>query len=271
MYSVVEKLLSVAEKLGVNFYYDQAVAKINVKKKKATGIVMENGTEIKADIIIANADLPYIYKELLPDKKAASRLDKKNYSCSAIAFHWALDKAYPQLCHHSVFLSDGYEAGMKKIFHEKNLSDTPSFYIHAPVRTDDSAAPANQDTISVIVPVSHLDDSVEQDWNKIIQKARAGVISRLQKAGMTDIEEHIKFEMCYPPKAWNTIYNISKGSVFGSLGHTIMQMGYFRPHNRHDKYHNLYFVGGSTHPGNGVPLVLLSAELTTERILKEIN
>jgi phytoene dehydrogenase-like protein len=100
--------------------------------------------------------------------------------------------------------------------------------------------------------------------------ARKGVIRRLIEVGMTDIEEHIKFENCYLPKTWESYCNVTNGSVFGSLSHTIMQMGYFRPHNRHNKYKNLYFVGGSTHPGNGVPLVLLSAKLTSERIIKDI-
>ena len=86
---------------------------------------------------------------------------------------------------------------------------------------------------------------------------------------MDVIEDHIKFEICYLPKTWKKTCNVTKGSVFGSLSHSIFQMGYFRPHNRHKKYRNLYFAGGSTHPGNGVPLVLLGAKLTSERILKD--
>ena len=104
----------------------------------------------------------------------------------------------------------------------------------------------------------------------ILEKtARSSIFDRLKELGMEDLEYHIKFEICYPPATWESIYNISRGSVFGSLSHSIFQMGYFRPHNRHNRFRNLYFVGGSTHPGNGVPLVLMSAKLTSERILKE--
>jgi phytoene dehydrogenase-like protein len=85
---------------------------------------------------------------------------------------------------------------------------------------------------------------------------------------MTDIEEHIKFEICYTPENWESACNITRGSVFGSLAHNLLQMGYFRPHNQHSRYKNVFFVGGSTHPGNGIPNVLLSAKLTAERILK---
>jgi len=268
MHRVVEKLLTTALELGVKFHYKKPVEKIVVTGNKTDGIQLENGEIIKADMVIANADLPYVYSQLLPDKKAANRLKKKEYSCSAIVFHWGMDKVYPQLDHHSIFLNEPYKKGMEKIFNEKSLSDNPSFYIHAPVRTDKSAAPENQDTLSIIVPAPQLDSKSEQDWQKLKQTARESVIRRLKEAGLTDIEEHIKFETNYLPKTWESYCNVTNGSVFGSLSHTIFQMGYFRPHNRHNKYKNLYFVGGSTHPGNGIPLVLLSAKLTSERIMK---
>jgi phytoene dehydrogenase-like protein len=160
---------------------------------------------------------------------------------------------------------------MEKIFDEKSLSANPSFYVHAPVRTDASAAPENGDTFSVIIPATHIDEKVEQDWQALKQMAREAVIRRMKEAGLTDIEEHIKFEVCFMPKTFESYCNVTNGSVFGSLSHTIFQMGYFRPHNRHNKYKNLYFTGGSTHPGNGVPLVLLGAQLTSERIIKDIK
>jgi phytoene desaturase len=269
MHRIVETLLTLAEKQDVKIQYKKPVAKILTNGNCTQGILLEDGTEIEADLIIANADLPYVYDQLLPGKRKANQLKKKKYSCSAIVFHWGVDKIYPQLDHHSVFLNDPYKEGLEKIFKEKSLSDNPSFYIHAPVRTDKSAAPENHDTLSVIVPAAHLDEKYDQDWKKLKQTAREGVIRRLEEAGLCDIEAHIKFEICYLPKTWESSCNVTRGSVFGSLSHSIFQMGYFRPHNQHKKYRNLYFVGGSTHPGNGVPLVLLSAKLTTERILKD--
>ncbi len=119
------------------------------------------------------------------------------------------------------------------------------------------------------VGTGHIDSIHPQDWAEIRDRTRKAVLDRLRKQGLDDIEDHIKFEICHTPESWENGCNISKGSVFGSLGHDIFQMGYFRPHNRHDKYNNLYFTGGSTHPGNGIPNVLLSAKLVTERILKE--
>ena len=269
MFRIVEKMLAAAAEKGVQFHYNNPVRQIIVSGDKAESIILQDGTEIKADIIVANADLPYVYRNLLPDKRRSMHLDKLKYSCSAICFHWGLDKIYPQLDHHNVFLSDGFSDGLDRIFRDKSVSDNPCFYVHAPVRTDPSAAPADHDTLSVAVATGHIDKNYRQDWKIIIEKTRQAVIDRLKRQGLEDIENHIKFEICNSPESWQNACNISRGSVFGSLGHNIFQMGYFRPHNRHDKYKNLYFVGGSTHPGNGIPNVLLSAKLVSERIFKE--
>jgi len=269
MHHVATRLESVAKELGVKFVYNKTVEKIETEGRRAKQLICSDGTVTKSDLIVVNADLPYAYRNLLPDKKMSARLDKKTYSCSAIVFHWGLSKTYPQFEHHSIFLSEQYKKSLDTIFDDHSLSANPCFYIHAPVRTDPTAAPENQDSISVIVPVGHINEKNPQDWEEIKKLARTEVLKRLTDEGLTDLEEHIKFEICYTPAAWKSIYNVARGSVFGSIGHNIMQMGYFRPHNRHNRYHNLYFVGGSTHPGNGVPLVLLSAKLTSERILKE--
>jgi phytoene desaturase len=269
MFAILQKLYSGAESAGVEFYFDSPVSKINLNGKKAESVVLEDGSEIKADIIVANADLPFVYRRLLPDKRKSAKIDRLKYSCSAICYHWGLDKVYPQLDHHNVFLSDTMKEGLNKIFIEKTVNDHPSFYVHAPARTDKGAAPEGFDTLSVVVAAGHVDKTRKQDWDQISKKTRVAVIERLKRQGLTDIEDHIKFEICHTPEDWENECNISRGSVFGSLGHNIFQMGYFRPHNRHDRYHNIYFVGGSTHPGNGIPNVLMSAKLVAERIFKE--
>ena len=269
MAKITESLVAVAEKLGVQFFFGKAVSRIKVNGKRTEGILLEDGEEVSAGVVVANADLPYVYRELLPDKRISRRIDRLKFSCSAVVIHWGLDKTYPQLGHHSVFLSDDYRSNLHRIFRDHSLSDNPSFYVHAPSRTDPSAAPEGGDTLTIIIPSGHVYEKKSQNWDERLQKARQSVINRLKKLGLTDIEDHIKFEFSYLPDDWKNIFNLSRGATFGSLGHNIFQMGYFRPHNRHRRYKNLYFAGGSTHPGNGIPLVLLSAKLTTERILKE--
>ncbi len=86
--------------------------------------------------------------------------------------------------------------------------------------------------------------------------------------GASDLDEHLKFEMSFTPPDWQSRFNLAKGSTHG-LSHNLLQMGYLRPHNRHARYRNLYFVGASTHPGTGLPTVLVSARLAAERILQD--
>jgi len=269
MYSVAERLMTRAVEKGVSFHLAKPVKQIITERRMVKGVIFSDGSEAQADVIIANADLPYVYRELLPPGRKSRRLERMKYSCSALVLHWGLDKQYPRLGHHSTFLSDNFRQGLDEIFRDKSMGDDPCFYIHAPVRTDPTAAPAGCDTLSVAVGVGHIDQKHPQDWDVIVDKARNAVFRKLKKAGMEDIEEHIKFEIVTTPENWIEALNVSRGSVFGSIGHNILQMGWFRPHNRDSRYRNLYFTGGSTHPGNGIPMVLLSARLVSERIIDD--
>jgi len=269
MYAGIQALTKIAEKLGVKFIYNSPVKKINVGKSKVESVITADGKTYAADIFVGNADLPYIYKELLPDRAEAEKLDNKLYTCSTIMFYWGVDKQYKNVAHHNVFLGGDYKASFDQIFEDNTLPEVPSFYVHAPARTDPAAAPEGQETLYVLVPVGHLSERTKQDWDALVNRARETVFARLAKEmGITDLKEHIKFEIVYQPKVWKERFNLEKGAAFG-LSHNFWQVGYLRPHNRHATYKNMYFAGASTHPGTGLPIVLLSARLTTERILKE--
>lgn len=270
MYAGIQSLTKIAEKLGVKFVYNSPVKKIKVGKGKVESVETSDDKLWPADIFVGNADLPYIYDQLLPDRAEAKKLiDEKLYTCSTIMFYWGVDKQYPQIAHHNVFLGGDYKASFDQIFNDHTLPEVPSFYVHAPARTDPAAAPKGQDTLYVLVPVGHLDARSAQDWDALVNRARETVFNRLaNEMGVTDLKAHIKFEIVYQPKVWKERFNLEKGAAFG-LSHNFWQVGYLRPHNRHKKYRNLYFAGASTHPGTGLPIVLLSARLTTERILKE--
>jgi phytoene desaturase len=185
-------------------------------------------------------------------------------------FFWGVDKRYDQLGPHNLFLASNYRRSFDPIFNDYTLPDDPNFYIHAPVRVDPSLAPKEHDTLTVALPVGHMNNAIDQDWTAIQNRARRAVLQRLSRNGISDLEEHIKFEVSFTPPDWQKRYNLSKGSAHG-LSHNLLQMGYLRPHNRHHQYHNLYFVGASTHPGTGLPTVLVSSRLTTECILEDIE
>jgi phytoene desaturase len=214
--------------------------------------------------------LPYVYNNLLPHDREADRLSKKRFSCSVISFFWGVDKPYPQLPPHTLFLANDYRENFSSIIRDLGLPENPSLYMHAPARLDSSMAPEGQDTLTAIVPVGHMSENGEQNWLKIRDEARQHVFRRLRTLGITDLQDHIKFEMNFTPLSWRKRYNLMKGSTHG-LCHNLMQLGYFRPHNKHAHYSNLYFVGASTHPGTGVPTAMVSGRLAAERILDELS
>jgi phytoene desaturase len=233
-------------------------------------LILEHGERFKADVVLANADLPYVYRDLLPKNDQAEKLQRKQYSCSVISFFWGVDKPYKMLGPHTLFLADDYQANFDAIIRDHDLPTNPSLYVHAPTRLDPSMAPAGEETLIAVVPVGHLSENREQDWNELTDLARGHVFRRLKTLGITDLEAHLKFETSFTPLSWQKRYNLVKGSTHG-LSHNLTQLAYMRPSNRHSQYHNLYFVGASTHPGTGIPTVMISARLVAKRIMDELN
>jgi phytoene desaturase len=270
MYQIVEALTAIARQAGVEFVYRKGVKQIEVKDGRARGVILADGCRVEADAIVANADLPYVYQNLLPPDGQAERLARKRFSCSTVSFFWGVDKPVKGLGPHTLFLSDDYRGNFDGIVRDLTLPDNPSLYIHAPTRLDPSLAPPGEDTLIAVVPVGHLDEKGEQDWRVMRDQARQAVFSRLATLGVTDLESHLKFETNYTPLSWRKRYNLTKGSTHG-LCHNLTQLGYFRPSNQHARYHNLYFVGASTHPGTGVPTALVSARLVARRVMEALQ
>ncbi len=270
MYRVIESLEAIGAGLGVRFHYNAPVARIDVENGRAAGVTLDSGETVRADIVIANADLPYVYRRLLPDDGTAAKLEKKRYTSSALMFYWGVEgERSAQLLHHNLFLADHlYRQSFDQIFRDLTLPDQPSFYICAASRTDPSVAPAGGDAVMALVPVGHINSRQPQDWPALQERARTTVINQLEALGLTGFGSRIAHEATLGPADYERDLNLVKGAAFG-LGHDFWQVGYLRPHNRHARYRNLYFVGASTHPGTGLPIVLLSARLVAERIAEE--
>jgi phytoene desaturase len=269
MYRIVETLMDLACQAGVEFCFNETVEEIEIDSNRARGVRLTQGSRLRADVVLANADLPYVYQHLLPKDGMAKTLARKRFSCSAISFFWGLDKMYPNLGPHTLFLADDYRENFECIEGGLGLPANPSLYIHAPARLDPGMAPSGQDTLTAIVPVGHMSENGRQNWGEMRDQARQHVFRRLRTLGITDIEAHIKFEKTYTPVSWAKRYNLVKGSTHG-LSHRLTQMACFRPSNRHFRYHNLYFVGASTHPGTGMPTAMVSGRLAAERITDEL-
>jgi phytoene desaturase len=268
MYQVVEALMSLASAAGVKFVFRTAVERIDVNQSHARGVVVA-GQRLEADVVLANADLPYVYRELLPLDGQAEKLSRKRYSCSVVSFYWGVDQPYQTLGPHTLFLADDYRQNFNSIIRDLSLPANPSLYIHAPARLDPSMAPAGQDTLIAIVPVGHLSEAGDQDWDLLRDRARQDIFRRLRTLGIDDLEEHIKFEINFTPLSWRIRYNLVKGSTHG-LCHNLTQLAYFRPDYQHSRYQNLYFVGASTRPGTGLPTAMISGRQAATRIMDDL-
>ncbi|MGA9397782.1 MAG: phytoene desaturase family protein [Anaerolineaceae bacterium] len=270
MFQLVGALVKLAHQAGVEFNFNTAVERIETEGNTTRGVLLEGGEHLHADIVLANADLPYVYKNLLPVDGMNDKLARQKYSCSTISYFWGLDKTITSLGLHTIFLPDDYRQNFDSIIRDHDLPSNPALYLHAPARLDPAMAPFGQDTLIAIVPVGHMCEEKPQDWEEIRDQAREKIFDRLAKFGINGIKSHIKFEISYTPALWQKRYNLVRGATHG-LSHNLLQMAYFRPHHRHARYHNLYFVGASTHPGTGLPSAMISGRLVANRIIDELN
>ena len=270
MYAVVESLVDLAREAGVEFRFGTEVARIETAGLRVLGVTLVDGSRVRADAVVANADLPYVYDRLLPPDPSAAALGRKRFSCSTLSFFWGLDRTYDALAPHTLFLPDDYRETFDSIVRDHDLPANPSVYIHAPRRLDAAVAPPGRDSVTVIVPVGHLRDDGRQDWDELADRARAHVFRRLRTIGIHDLGEHIAFEHAFTPVTWARRQNLAKGATHG-LAHTPMQLGWFRPPHRHRRFHNLYFAGASTHPGTGVPTAMASGRLAAGRLLQDVG
>jgi phytoene desaturase len=266
MYRLTEVLHALALESGVKFHFATKVAAINIDGVTATGVTLTDGDILKSDAVLANADLSYVYQRLLPQDKISKRIAKKLHSCSVISFFWGLDKQYPSLPPHTLFLADDYRQNFDSIINHLDLPENPSLYVHAPTRLDPSMAPVGEDTLIAIVPVGHMSKENPREWSVIRKKAKQHVFRRLEMVGINDLEKHIKLEINFTPPSWRKRYSLVNGSTHG-LSHNLMQLGFFRPDLEHPSYDNLFFTGASTRPGTGIPTAMISGRQAASRLI----
>jgi phytoene desaturase len=266
MYQLPLALERLARELGVVLHYGRGVRKILVEGGRATGVLLDDGQRVTADVVLCNADLPWAYRNLLDGTDAVlPRADRLRYTSSAYMLYLGVSRQYPQLLHHNVFFGDDYRGSFDDIFRRLRVPADPSFYVNVSARTEPLAAPRGSDGIYVLVPVPHRHASL--DWRQEGPRLRAHVLERLAGIGCEDLERRIVVERRFTPDDWETELNLERGSAFG-LSHDFFQVGPFRPANQDRRVRNLFFVGASTQPGTGLPMVMLSAKLVTERILR---
>jgi len=298
--------LDLVLKSGVDVRCNTAVEKLIITEqgsgedavKKCTGVKLASGEVLTADVVVANPDLPYVYEELLEAQGPAkqeidaevTRLNKMDYSCGVLAYYFCLKGRVPGLLQHNVFLGSDYKGSWDRPWTPANFDSPaqPNFYVHNPTYTDTTCAPEGCDSVMVLLPVSNTEEGRLKaqkagaplpSREEMVNAGRSAILRRFTEAGFGDVESMIQHEFVYDPLTWTEKYNIKNGAVFG-LSHGLLQLACFRPPTQtglpatpwwkdSPKIQNLYFIGASTRPGNGVPLVLMGVEVQLENILND--
>jgi phytoene desaturase len=269
MYAIVEALGKVFEELGGQITTSAEVDRITVRDGKATGLQID-GTHFPFDAVVSNADVTATYRRLIDpvhrSKWTDRKLDGMKQTMSCFLMYIGTRKKYPQLAHHTLILAERYKKLIDEIFAHRTLPEDFSMYLHVPTATDPAMAPDGCESMYVLIPVPNL--KADTDWHAIRQDYADKVIDFLEAWGMDDLRDSMEVCHLFTPEEFASELNATDGNAF-SLEPRLTQTAYFRPHNRSEDIEGLYIVGAGTHPGAGVPGVMLSAEATMSSIVED--
>lgn len=272
MYSLVEAMEKVFLEIGGTVRTNAEVSEIVVRNGRASALRIGEET-VEADAVVCNGDVPMVYRNLIkPEhrrKWTDRRLDRLHTSMSVFLLYIGTKRQWPELKHHTLILSERYRELVKDIFDRKILSDDFSMYLHVPTRTDSTMAPPGCESMYLLVPVPHLGSGI--DWSAEAEKYKERLLDFLENSfGMKGLRESIEVLEMFTPDDFKTELNSHLGNAF-AIEPRLTQSAYFRPHNRSEDVERLYFVGAGTHPGGGVPGVMLSAEATEKCIIEDLG
>jgi phytoene desaturase len=261
MHDISQSLTKLAQRQGVDFVLNSKVSKILVEKGKAKGVVVNDQTHL-LDVVVSNMDVFSSYRHLLKDQKQPERTLRQERSSSALIFYWGIKKEFPELDLHNIFFSDNYREEFRQIFDEKGLHDDPTVYIHISSKDKKDDAPEGCENWFVMI---NTPGNFGQDWEALKKQARTNIIAKLNRILKTDVESLIETEDILEPITIESKTSSHRGSLYGASSNSQFA-AFLRHKNFSSDIKNLYFCGGSVHPGGGIPLCLLSAKIVGEQI-----
>ncbi len=253
MHRLPTALAQIAEEEGAQIHLNTPVRQVVIENGRAVGVQLESGEVVRADVVVLNVDAPTAYQTMLPPTPLAKRQWRN--SCSALMFYIGYQGRLPHQLHHNVYFSRDFEANLRELFREGRVPSDPSFYTCLSNRTDPHDAPEGCENLYVLVPVPNL---TGEDAQACADRVLNCVIERV---GLE--RERMAFIKTYSPHDWGAM-GLWQGAAFG-ISHNFFQSTAFRPSPK-TPFEGCYLVGASTQPGNGIPMVLISAELVAERV-----
>jgi diapolycopene oxygenase len=261
MHQIPQALYKLALDLGVQFKFNQKVEHIETEGKRAKAI-WTKGSRYAADVIVSNMDVVPTYRQLMPAEKAPERTLQQERSSSALIFYWGIKKEFPKLDLHNIFFSADYKQEFEAIFKENTVGEDPTIYVNISSKEGEGDAPKGCENWFVMVNVP---GNTGQDWDTIIPKVRARILIKLSRILNTSLEDLIDWEDYLDPRRIESRTSSYQGSLYGAGSNDTFSA--FLRHPNFSRYlKGLYFCGGSVHPGGGIPLCLMGAEITANLI-----
>ena len=268
MVDITESLVKLAEDLGVKFHFNTKVEKIETSGNQITGLKFEQNSDSSRlaprsfDVVVSNMDVVNTFRKLLPDARQPERILRQPKSSSALIFYWGIKKSFPELGLHNIFFSNDYRAEFEHLFQKKTIYSDPTVYLNITSKHKPDDAPEGGENWFILV---NAPNNEGQDWDELIEKTRQAVFKKLSHNLGVAIEELVECEEILDPRSIEYKTSSSQGALYGNSSNNRFA-AFLRHANFSREFQNLYFVGGSVHPGGGIPLAILSAKIATDLI-----
>ncbi len=261
MYSITSSLVKLGKDIGVDYRFGTPVKEVIIENGVAKGIRTDQGIE-RYDVVISNMDVYNTYHKLMPNAKKPEKTLNQPKSSSGIIFYWGIKNSFPQLELHNILFSENYREEFDTIFSKKTIYHDPTIYVNiTSKRTPSDAPPGCENWFAFI----NTPNNEGQDWDKLVDQAREAMIKKVNRILKTDIRPMIDCEMVFDPRVIEKRTSSAFGAIYGNSSNNKFA-AFLRHPNFSKKIKNLYFCGGSVHPGPSIPLCLLSAKITTDLI-----
>lgn len=261
MHQISQSLYQLALDEGVVFNFNESIEKIHVQNNKATGASSAK-KRYEAAVVVTNMDVYPTYKKLLKDQPGPKKTLAQERSSSALIFYWGIDRCFANLDLHNILFSDSYTEEFAHIFDKKTLYKDPTIYINITSKETAEDAPEGHENWFVMI---NAPGNYDQDWEVLKKQARKHIIEKINRVLRTDIEKHISTEHILDPKGIETATSSYRGALYGAASNNRFA-AFLRHPNFSRRIKNLYFCGGSVHPGGGIPLCLLSAKIVQDLV-----
>ena len=261
MNNITKSLYDLALRQGIDFKFNSFVSQILVSGKRAIGVSVGEES-YSSDIVVSNMDIVPTYRNLLKNHYQPEKTLSQERSSSALIFYWGINKEFKNLDLHNIFFSNDYKKEFQSIFEKKSIFSDPTVYINITSKDVKGDAPDNCENWFVMI--NSPNDS-GQDWDNMIDEVKSNILKKINRLLNIDLEDYIEYEKVYTPKTIESNTQSYMGSLYGSSSNNLMS-AFLRHPNFSNKILNLYFCGGSVHPGGGIPLCLLSAKIVSQLI-----